>query len=277
LTSEITEESQVLSYAILYMGEHNVTGGVRHFDSPEAYETMIREVKAAYDTADFPQTVRVLDQHLGDTHYSLKSLFKDEQRRILNEILATTREDLENRFRLITERYEPLVKFMHAVGAPSPTALEAVFELVLRGDIRREIEAEKTDLERLRGLLETGRNHHDRVLDEDISFAVKNKMERLINQFAAEPNDAERLTALTKLAEVVMPMRLGLNLWKVQDIYWDLLQKVAPQFRQRSEAGEREAVEWVYGFTALGERLGFAMNNLKVPAATGTEAQSIAA
>jgi hypothetical protein len=31
IVSEITQESDVFSYAMLYLGEHNVTGGVRHF------------------------------------------------------------------------------------------------------------------------------------------------------------------------------------------------------------------------------------------------------
>src|SRR4029077_11531656 len=136
------------------MGEHNLTGGVRKFDSAEAYEAMVREIRTAYEAADFPETIRVIDRHFGQASYSLKSLFKDEQRRILDEILASTREDLEQRFRLITERYEPLVKFLQGVGAPSPSALEAVFELVLHSDIRREIETAQSDLDRLRSLLD---------------------------------------------------------------------------------------------------------------------------
>ena len=118
IVSEITHEAESLAYAILYMGEHNVTGGVRKFDSTEAYETMFREIKAAYEIADFPETIRLIDRHFGQASYSLKSLFKDEQRRILNEILATTREDIEGRFRLITERYTPLMKFLETAGAP---------------------------------------------------------------------------------------------------------------------------------------------------------------
>jgi hypothetical protein len=118
--SRITDESAVLFYAILYMGEHNLTGGVGHFESEEAFDTMAREIKAAYEAADFPETIRTMDRHFGQAAYSLKSLFKDEQRRILNEILESTREDLESRFRLITERYAPLMRFLQSAGAPCP-------------------------------------------------------------------------------------------------------------------------------------------------------------
>ena len=266
LISEITKEFDSQAYAMLYMGEHNVTGGVAKFSSGEQYETMLREVKAAYDAADFPETIRVLDRHFGHAAYSLKSLFKDDQRRILNEILASTREDLENRFRLITERYEPLAKFMESVHAPPPPALEAVFDMVLHGDVRRAIEAEKADLDQLRDLLQHARAHNGRVLDEDISYAAKNKMERLMQQFAVEPNEISRISAIEEFAEAVLPVDLGLNLWKVQDLYWDLLQKAAPSFRQRAEVGDEEAREWLNRFASLGERLGFAVQDLRVEA-----------
>jgi len=248
------------------MGEHNVTGGGTKFPSQEQYDIMVRELKGAYNTADFPDTIRVLDRHFGQVQYSLKSLFKDEQRRILNEILASTREDLESRFKLIAERYEPLSRFMQSVRAPSPPALEAVFDMVLHGDIRRAIEAEKPDLERLKGLFESARNHNGRVLDEDTSYCVKNKLEHLMKELAAEPSDVNRIKKIQEFAEAVMPIDLGLNLWKVQDIYWDLLQKSAPQFKQRAETGDEQAREWINQFAALGERLNFGVENLRVEA-----------
>jgi len=262
LISEITSESDVLSYAFLYMGEHNLTGGVRRFDSQEAYDAMVNEVKASYETADFLETIRVIDRHFGQAAYSLISLFKDEQRRILDEILTSTREDLESRFRLITERYEPLVQFLQGLGAPSPAALETVFDLVLHSDIRRALQTEQIDLDRFRTLLEAGSTHGGRVLDSEISFAVKNKMERLMQELAERPHEIERIQGLQQFVEAVMPIPLGLNLWRVQDIYWEMLQKVAPQFQQQAQT-EDSAREWLNQFAALGERLGFVVKQLR--------------
>jgi len=133
VVSEITQETAMLAYAILYLGEHNLTGGVRRPDSDEAHAAMVREIKAAYESADFPETIRLIDRHFGEVPCSLKSLFRDEQRRILKEILGSTREDIENRFRLITQRYEPLMKFLQSVGAPFPQELETVRDVVLHG------------------------------------------------------------------------------------------------------------------------------------------------
>src|SRR5262249_17405885 len=158
-----------------------------------------------------------LDQHFGSTPCSLKSLFKDEQRRILNEILSSTREDLEGRFRLITERYAPLMNFLRNIGAPLPPALETVREYVLHGDIRRRLEADPVDLDQLRGLFDEAQARETRVLDANLSFVIKNRMEQMIHQLADHPTEVERPIALNQLARLVMPLPLGLNLWKVQN------------------------------------------------------------
>jgi alpha-amylase/alpha-mannosidase (GH57 family) len=263
ITSEITQESDSFAYAVLYLGEHNLTGGVRRFPDNEAYETMKREVTAAYQAMDFPETIRVMDRHFERAGYSLKSLFKDEQRRIFNDILASTRDDIESRFRLITERYEPLVRFLRSAGAPSPAALETVFDLVLHEDIRRAVEAETLDFERLRLLVENGRRQNGNVLDAEISFAIKCRMERLMQELSDQPEEIQRMQVVEKLAEIVMPVPLGLNMWRVQDIYWEMLQRVVPDFRRRGDAGDLDAVAWLTQFACLGERLGFAPDRLK--------------
>jgi hypothetical protein len=265
ITSEITHESDVLAYAILYMGEHNLTGGVGKFASNEAYDIMYGEIKAAYESADFPETIRLIDRHFGHAAYSLKSLFKDEQRRILDEILASTREDLENRFRLITERYTPLMKFLRSAGAPLPPALETVTEYVLHSDIRRLVESDPIDFERLEALVREAQTRDSKILDADISYVVKNRMEKLMLTLSADPHDVDLVHALEKLAQLVMPLPLGLNLWKVQNAYWEMAQTVLPLIRRRAANGEEAAQSWLRQFLALGDRLEFAPQSLQAP------------
>jgi alpha-amylase/alpha-mannosidase (GH57 family) len=262
VTSEITQESDELSYAILYTGEHNLTGGVRAFPSPADYESMFREIKEAYDAADFPQIIRLIDRHFGHSSYSLRSLFKDEQRRILSEILASTREDLESRFRLITERYAPLMKFLQSAGAPLPAGLETAWDLTLHNDIRRQFMNGHTDLDQLKNLLSEAQTRPG-VLNADISFAVKNRMERLIRQVAAEPGDVQPMRELQEIARLVMPLPLGLNVAEVQNTYWDMKQKYLPGLRQRADHGDANAQTCLKEFLLLGEQLGFAPHALQ--------------
>jgi hypothetical protein len=108
----------------------------------------------------------------------------------------------------------------------------------------------------------TGSSHNGRVLDSEIGFVITNKLERLMQELAKQPHEIERVKSLQKFVEAVMPFPLGLNLWRVQDIYWEMLQKVAPQYQQQAQT-EDFAREWLNEFAALGERLGFVMKQLR--------------
>jgi hypothetical protein len=88
-------------------------------------------------------------------------------------------------------------------------------------------------------------------------------MEHLIQKLAENSGDLEGIRALKQFAELVMPLPLGLNLWKVQNTYWELLQKVFPEFRESGVAGSEPVGEWATEFLALGERLGFAVKGLQ--------------
>ncbi|HYG24618.1 MAG TPA: DUF3536 domain-containing protein [Verrucomicrobiae bacterium] len=262
VVSEITHEFDQLSYAILYLGEHNLVGAVTKFDDDSQYQAMVQSVRGAFDTADFPQVILLINQHFKNASYSLKSLFKDEQRRILNEILASAREDLESRFRLITERYEPLMKFLQGAGAPLPAGLQLAWDLTLKSNLRRQFENGHTDLEQLKGLVSEAQSRGHEVLTPDISFAVKNRMERAIRQVAENPCDLECVKELQTIAGLMMPLPLGLNLAEVQNTYWQLRHTKLDEFRDRAANGDKEAAECLDALVALGDRLGFAPSAL---------------
>ncbi len=98
-----------------------------------------------------------------------------------------------------------------------------------------------------------------RVLDPQISYVVKNRMEQMIQHLADQREDLDGMRNLERFAALVMPLPLGLNLWKVQNTYWEMLQRVFPEFRQRADSGDAQAKSWVEQFLSLGERLGFAV------------------
>src|SRR5208337_3011567 len=90
LVSEITQGSQHLVYSTLHFGDHNVHAGVREFSGRKTYDRMTSELLHAFSHSDLAQVIRLMDIGFGNDTYSLKSLFRDEQRRILDLILNST-------------------------------------------------------------------------------------------------------------------------------------------------------------------------------------------
>jgi hypothetical protein len=71
-------------------------------------------------------------------------------------------------------------------------------------------------------------------------------------------NDADKIDALKNLLNAVLLARslpFPVDLWKVQNLYWDMLQSVYPAFKQKAGQKDLPAVAWVKAFTSLGKNL----------------------
>ncbi len=266
VTFDITRESATLSYAVLFMGEHNLTCGVRAFASAKQREKMAADLKESFSRADFPETIRRLDHHFGGATYSLKSLFKDEQRKILDQILVSTRDDLEEHFRNIAGRYTPLMRFLRDIGAPLLPAMRTVSDFILHVDICRQFDSDAPDFDELRSLIEeahASRHGGMNLFDADLAFVIKSRMEAMIERLAAKPDDLTLLQNLIGIATVAKPLPLELNLWKVQNTYWEMLQRILPRLREKAKQDDEQTRGWVEKLFALGEQLGFAVTPLR--------------
>ncbi|HEX6881542.1 MAG TPA: DUF3536 domain-containing protein, partial [Terriglobales bacterium] len=118
--SRITLEETDATYGVLHFGDHNLSAGVRPFRGEEEFNKLVQDAGASFQAADLPGTIRVLDRHFDGVAYSLRSLFKDERRKVLREILRTTMEEVESAYGQIYEHHAPLMDFFAEIGSPLP-------------------------------------------------------------------------------------------------------------------------------------------------------------
>jgi alpha-amylase/alpha-mannosidase (GH57 family) len=260
VTIETTRASDQLSYAALHLGDHNVNAGVRFFRGEEDFQALASEIGEAFGKADFPQVIRAMDHHFGTSTYSLKSLFRDEQRQALHQILASTGQDLESRYRQITDQYTPLMRFLKDIGAPLPTALKTAADFVLNAELRRQFEADEPDIERLRALVQEARTNNVELQREALTYAIKKQLDRRLERLETAPEDLAALTRTADIAEIRAGLGNAVNLWKSQNIYFKMLRGVAPAWRTKADAGDADAKVWLAQFWRLGEQLGFKVN-----------------
>src|SRR6202020_1988651 len=79
--SEIVTEEMPLSFAVLHLGDHNITGGVREFHDEAQFQQLRAKLTETFATADIAGVIRILDEQFTKHTFSLRSLFRDEQRR----------------------------------------------------------------------------------------------------------------------------------------------------------------------------------------------------
>ena len=126
--SRITEENEEICFAVLHLGDQNLSAAVRAYNSAdkaevEAFATFSTDISTAIRRANLPEVIRLIDRFFGETAYSLTSLFADEQHRILSTILNQTLSEMEESLRKIYEDHASLMHFLTESGMTAPPAL----------------------------------------------------------------------------------------------------------------------------------------------------------
>jgi alpha-amylase/alpha-mannosidase (GH57 family) len=253
LTSEITRESEVLSFAVLHMGDHNVNGGVRKFLGEETYSVLKQDAVEPFMRADFAEVIRIFDRRFAGSNYSVSSLFRDEQRKVLDVVLASSLTEAETLYRQIYERRAPMMRFLTKLRIPLPKALGAAAEFVLNGYLRTALQQEEVNPDSVRSLLETTTHEGVAVDAATLEFAFRLNLERIAERLAADPT-GPGLKQLQNAASLLRFLPFAVDLWKVQNIYYGLLKNSLPKLWQAP--GDEVAQAWIESFSALGRQLG---------------------
>ena len=259
VSSRITLEQQDLTFGCVLFGEHNLSCGVRPFAGDDAFKSMLDEVTATFSRADFPEVLRLLDHHFLETRYSLQTLFRDEQRQILDRILESTLRDAEATYRRLYEEHAPLMRFLKGLDTPLPRALRCAAELVLNSAVRQLLEAGDFDVRWLGGLLEEAGAEGVGLDSAELAYTARGALEAKLEQVKSRPEDLEALEQLEGAVRLVRDMPFSVHLGKVENGYHRLLKTVYPEFLRRAQDGDESARRWVELFTALGRTLRFAV------------------
>ena len=264
ICSQITRECADVTFSALHFGDHSLNAGVRLFRDQPSYDSLVEESTKAFLSADLPQTLRVLDRQFEGITYSLKSLFRDEQRKIMGIIMDATLAGISSSLRQIYEEHAPLMRFLSDLNTPMPRVLNMTAEFVVNSSLRREFEERDLNLDRIRALLDVAVREHITLEGPGLSYVLKRTLEQMMKALAADPSNVEQLEKLERGIDLVRSLPFEVGLWKVQNIYWQMLENVRPKFVAQND---EEGAAWIEHFNRLGEKLG-----IRIPAPVASTA-----
>jgi alpha-amylase/alpha-mannosidase (GH57 family) len=255
VASEITQESSAISFGVLHFGDHNLNAGVREYRGEEAYQFMVQEVTQAFSRAEFPEVIRQLDKHFGTSTYSLRYLFRDEQRKVLGRLLESTLAEVEAAYRQVYTLHYPLARFLIDLGNPLPRAFQAAAEFIINIDLSRALSSTPLEVERINGLLDEAREWHAHLDSESLSYPLQQMLEQKMEGFVSHPQDLSLLQELVNMVKLARSLPFTVNLWKAQNLYYEMLRTTYPELQKKAEQGGKAARKWVTQFVSLGEQL----------------------
>jgi hypothetical protein len=254
LTSLITRESASFEFAVVHLGETELTGGVRPTTTAEDYAAMKQKLSEGLRSEGVASVIRVLDEHFAEPLLSIRALFRDEQRRILNFLCNNTLREAEGAFRQLHERYDPLMRFHSALGIPLPKVLRTAAEFDVNMQLRRMLEDAEPPLADIEVLLRESRNEQV-TLDEVTLLTLRRAVERAATAFGANPEDLEKLERWEAIVALIRESRVEVDLRKPQNEYYRMRKAVRPMIAASAGNGAPWAGRWLQHFDALGEKL----------------------
>jgi hypothetical protein len=228
---------------------------VRPFQSDAAYASLVEELTEPFSRADFPAVIRLLDKHFGTPTYSLRSLFRDEQRNILRRILDSTLAEADSVYRQLYEHHVPLMRFITDLGVPLPRALYTAAEFVVNADLGRDFR-DDAEVEHVQNLLKTVQRWHLDLDATGLAYTLERTLDALAESLAARPADLARLERFEQMVAVARTLPFEVKLWTPQNVAYEMLQTSYPFFRGRAEQGDAEARQWVQHFRSAAEHVG---------------------
>jgi alpha-amylase/alpha-mannosidase (GH57 family) len=252
ILSNITWDETLISFAVLHLGDHNVNGGVRNFISDEAFRNMHDEIKETFDRGDVPEIIRLMDKHFGTNNYSLWHLFKDEQRKVLNQILYLTLDNIEGSFRQIYENTYPIKNFLQSLDIPVPKPFHVVAEYMVNCDLERIFENDEVNIEKLDNLINEVKKWPLEIDKAAIGFVASSWINSIMSKLSQQPEDIELIDKIEDVIKLLRQLPVELDIWKAQNIYFTIGKNLYSIMKEKAEQRDDSARRWTGVFRKLG-------------------------
>ena len=240
VTSEITRISSSLCFGVLHLGDHNISCGTGEYQGGQKYEALVKGLSDAFAEADFPRTILLLGIYFGTSAYSLTSLFADARRKVLDMIMEPTLREAEAAYSAIYKHHAPLIRFLKGSGTPWPKVLSVAADLYLNAKLREVIQGEGLDPEVVKPLLEEARLAGATLDAAALGLLLSSNIERLAEELLGQPDDVALMEKLNKSAKLVQVLPFEVNLWKTQNICYNILHACCSDFKEKADCGRRE-------------------------------------
>ena len=248
--SRITQECRSFTYGVLHLGDHNINAGVRVFGGEQAYTEAVKELSEAFNRADVAESLRLLDKYFQGAQYTLKSLFRDEQRRIVGHILESTLTEVEANYRQVYESDAPLLRFLSELHMPRPKVLHATAEFVINSSLRHAFEAEELDLGAIAALMDAAARDEITLDSPGLSYVLKRRLAELSERLAADPAEPTVFARFEAAVRLARSLPFEVDLWHAQNICYRVLQDACgPKGSKPAEP------EWLQRWLAIADKL----------------------
>ncbi len=253
-TSVITREFSKLSFGVLHLGDQNLICASK-FHNEQDYAKMFQEINNMFNGADLVGVNKLFYAYFDDSIYSIGSLFYDQKRWVLNRIFENTLIEIEIIYKRIYQQHAFLIRFIEDLGIPLPEAFKTVAQHIINSEIKKEFSRVKFKLTHINKLLDEAKLAKVKLDPVELGFVLQKTLECMMLSLQRDVSSLKKMRHIIDAMKVIGRLPFQINLYHIQNSFFQLLESTYPQFKQLADQGGEKEQTWVENFHILGDQL----------------------
>jgi len=270
VTSNITLEKHDMIFALLHYGGEDFHCVIRGFAGRAEYIKIKENLLEKYESLPLTEVIRCLDESFGKEYFTLKELFIEERRKIINILIQDQLEKFASTYRNLYDEAKGPMMQLKELELKVPEEFKIAAEYALSCDLNDLIqEAEDIgDRELLEKAIEINKEAKKIEVKLD-SQSVRELYSKYIKDRVRElagNGSVSEYEALTGSLKLIDKLDLYPDLFDAQNIYFTKIFKKIPELIDKllySENKEKDK-EYILSILNLGEKLNFNVDEQKV-------------
>lgn len=189
---------------VVHFGDHNVNVGVSYYTDEADYISMKERFLSAFSSGDLAQSLRLMENYFQDSQFTLKDMFRDQQREIVNNLLGRTMRSIKDQLEDTYRQNYPVMSYLAELDMVFPPVYRHVADYIQNRHIRKELRKEDMDIKKAVVAVEEA-GKWSIPLDEDgIRKACNFGLNQLFDKCKNKPSD---VTTLEKFYEFLISLK----------------------------------------------------------------------
>lgn len=222
VNSKVTLSQKEFSFVVLYLGQHHLIGGTTQTLSNQEFEDIASRLKAAFSISNIAEVTDLIKENFSQHHFSFFQMFKDEQLKMLNQVLTQSEDQAYESYRKLYDINYNLLNVMHHENLQIPTIMKKNIELVVNTELKDLVEADDFNMEKFNNLIAEVIKWEVQLDRALINKQLQLKLEGMIETFKQHPGDRSVLELLKMTITGMRKIDLDPNLINVQNDIFQL-------------------------------------------------------
>jgi len=259
IKSKATWEECEISFAIFLFNNSDIIWGISNFTTEDDYNKMSSELKDTLlksERKNINELSNKMVTHFGNYFYSLKQLSKTDWNAILALLFEPAFEGQMLTIEQIYEKYYPIVQLLKDDHSAHSKKLISNLEFILNTNLHNLIASEDLDLNRFNHLIDQIISWSIKLDSKSIGFLAGMRINVLISKLNDRPEDISLLEKVVSMFSMADKIPLTYDYWKVQEIFYKILNEYYPKIKNDSALGNQHAKKLMELYSGLGNYLG---------------------